>query len=100
MGYEQMRSKFKFFLYHSILPYVGLFLVKILSSTYRLRIVDPRIERDYVEKDGSIIYASWHQRFFPGITSLQHANQLQSSLARAMMVNSYPMSSISLDGMQ
>lgn len=63
-----MKIKFEYFLYHSALPYVGLFLVKILSSTYRLRIVDPQNEKDSIEKDGSIIYASWHQRFFPGIT--------------------------------
>jgi lysophospholipid acyltransferase (LPLAT)-like uncharacterized protein len=66
-GYGQMKGKFEFFLYHSILPYIGLFLVKILSSTYSLRIVEPQNESGLLEKDGSIIYASWHQRFFPGI---------------------------------
>jgi lysophospholipid acyltransferase (LPLAT)-like uncharacterized protein len=63
-----MKKKYEFLLYHYVLSYVGLFLVKVLSSTYRLRIVDPRKERDCIEKDGSIIYASWHQRFFPGVT--------------------------------
>jgi lysophospholipid acyltransferase (LPLAT)-like uncharacterized protein len=63
-----MKKRFMYILYHFILPYVGLFLVKILSATYRLKIVDQRNERDVLEKDGSIIYASWHQRFFPGIT--------------------------------
>lgn len=57
-----------FFLYHSALPYVGLFLVRMLSSTYRLGIIDPQHEKVCLEKNGSIIYASWHQRFFPGIT--------------------------------
>jgi lysophospholipid acyltransferase (LPLAT)-like uncharacterized protein len=63
-----MKTQFEFLLYHYVLPYVGLFLVKILSSTYRLKIVDQCNERDCIEKDGSIIYASWHQRFFPGVT--------------------------------
>jgi lysophospholipid acyltransferase (LPLAT)-like uncharacterized protein len=63
-----MKKKLKFVLYHYILPYVGLFLVKLLSSTYRLVIVDPHKESDVLARDGSIIYASWHQRFFPGIT--------------------------------
>jgi lysophospholipid acyltransferase (LPLAT)-like uncharacterized protein len=63
-----MGSRFVFFLYHWILPYAGLFLVKILSSTCRLRIVGPENESGPIERDGSIIYASWHQRFFPGIT--------------------------------
>ncbi|HPA69721.1 MAG TPA: lysophospholipid acyltransferase family protein [Bacteroidales bacterium] len=67
-GYVNMKDEFMFFLYHSILPYAGFMFVRILSSTYRLRIVDPHNESTCIEKDGSIIYASWHQRFFPGIT--------------------------------
>jgi len=63
-----MKKSVMFFLYHSVLPYVGLFLVRMLSSTYRLGIIDPQHERACLEKNGSIIYASWHQRFFPGIT--------------------------------
>ena len=63
-----MGSRFMFFLYHWVLPYAGLFLVKILSSTYRLRIMSPHNEIGAIERDGSIIYASWHQRFFPGVT--------------------------------
>jgi lysophospholipid acyltransferase (LPLAT)-like uncharacterized protein len=63
-----MKSKLDYLLYHSILPYIGLFLTKMLSATYRLRIVDLQNETDSIKKDGSIIYASWHQRFFPGVT--------------------------------
>ncbi len=63
-----MKKRFTFLLYHYVLPYAGLFLVRLLSSTYRLRLVDPGNERDVLDRDGSIIYASWHQRFFPGIT--------------------------------
>jgi lysophospholipid acyltransferase (LPLAT)-like uncharacterized protein len=55
-------------LYRFIFPYAGLFMVKVLSSTYRLRIIDGENESSVLNKDGSIIYASWHQRFFPGIT--------------------------------
>jgi lysophospholipid acyltransferase (LPLAT)-like uncharacterized protein len=66
--YGQMKKKIEFLLYHYVLPYVGLFLVEAISSTYRLEIVDPQNERESIEKDGSIIYASWHQRFFPGVT--------------------------------
>ncbi|MRR34991.1 DUF374 domain-containing protein [bacterium] len=63
-----MKNRFEYFLYHSVLPYMGLFLVRLLSSTYRLRLVDLQNESSCIEKDGSIIYASWHQRFFPGVT--------------------------------
>jgi lysophospholipid acyltransferase (LPLAT)-like uncharacterized protein len=49
-------------------PYLGLFIVKIISSTYRIRIINPEIERDVLKRGHIPIYASWHQRFFPGIT--------------------------------
>lgn len=63
-----MKAKFWFFLYHSVFPRGGLMILKVLSATYRLRMVDPQNESRTLAKDGSIIYASWHQRFFPGIT--------------------------------
>lgn len=63
-----MKDKIMFLIYHSVLPWVGLVLVKILSSTYRIHIMNPQHETHTLERDGSLIYASWHQRFFPGIT--------------------------------
>ncbi len=51
-----------------IFPYIGLFIVKIISSTYRIRIINPEIERDILKRGHIPIYASWHQRFFSGIT--------------------------------
>ena len=51
-----------------IFPYIGLFFVKIISSTYRIRIINPEIERDLLKRGHIPIYASWHQRFFSGIT--------------------------------
>ncbi len=51
-----------------IFSYIGLLIIKIISSTYKVRIVNPEIERDILNKRQVPIYASWHQRFFPGIT--------------------------------
>jgi len=51
-----------------IFPYIGILIVKTLSSTYRIRIIDPEIEEDILKRGHIPIYASWHQRFFPGIT--------------------------------
>jgi hypothetical protein len=53
-----------------IFSYIGLFIVKIISSTYRVRIINPEVERDILKRGHIPIYASWHQRFFPGITLL------------------------------
>ena len=54
--------------YRHIFPRAGLLLVKLISATYRYRIVGAHNERQAVDATGSVIYASWHQRFFPGIT--------------------------------
>jgi lysophospholipid acyltransferase (LPLAT)-like uncharacterized protein len=62
-----VKIKFKRLFYRYVLPYTGLFIVKVISSTYRLKIVDAQNESRILE-NGSLIYASWHQRFFPGIT--------------------------------
>ena len=50
-----------------IFPFIGLFIVKIISLTYRIRVINPEIERDLLKRGHIPIYASWHQRFFPGI---------------------------------
>lgn len=63
-----MKKKFKKFLYAYLFPYGGLFFARLLSATYRLRIVDPENERKFLDNGKGLVYASWHQRFFPGIT--------------------------------
>ena len=60
--------KIKYFLYRFALPYCGLFLVKIISLTYRIKIIESEIEDEILKTGKSLVYASWHQRFFPGIT--------------------------------
>lgn len=63
-----MKRKFKYFLFRYLLPFAGLFIVKMFAFTHRLRIVDPENEADILDKGQRLIYISWHQRFFPGIT--------------------------------
>lgn len=62
------KEKLKHFLYRYILPYGGLIIVRLISLTYRIKIVDPEKEKKLLDKKANLIYASWHQRFFPGIT--------------------------------
>jgi lysophospholipid acyltransferase (LPLAT)-like uncharacterized protein len=62
-----IKRKFYHCLYRYILPYGGLLLVKIIALTYRVRVVDPENESYFLDNGNSLIYASWHQRFFPGI---------------------------------
>jgi lysophospholipid acyltransferase (LPLAT)-like uncharacterized protein len=50
-----------------IFPYIGLVVIKIISWTYKIRVINPDIEKDILRRGDIPIYASWHQRFFPGI---------------------------------
>ena len=63
-----MKKRYKRILYRYILPYAGVFLVRLLSATYRVRILDPENEFQFIQRKKGLVYASWHQRFFPGIT--------------------------------
>lgn len=65
---KTIKERFKHFLYRYVIPYGGLVLVKLISATCRVRIVDVHKERDVLKTYGRLVYASWHQRFFPGIT--------------------------------
>jgi len=55
-------------IYRQFFVYIGILIVKIISSTYRTKVIKPEIERDVLKRGQVPIYASWHQRFFPGIT--------------------------------
>lgn len=54
-------------LYRYVIPFGGLMIVKALSATYRVRILNPQDEENAHRRHRNLIYASWHQRFFPGI---------------------------------
>jgi lysophospholipid acyltransferase (LPLAT)-like uncharacterized protein len=43
-------------------------IVRLISLTYRVKILHPEKEQQLLTTRTNLIYASWHQRFFPGIT--------------------------------
>jgi lysophospholipid acyltransferase (LPLAT)-like uncharacterized protein len=61
------KDRFKHFLYQRVIPQAGLMLVKLLNLTFRIRLMDQDKEQTAIDKHVGVIYASWHQRFFPGI---------------------------------
>jgi len=63
-----MTKKINYFLYRYLFPYAGLVIVKVIAFTHRVVIVNPENERHFIDQNKSLIYISWHQRFFPGIT--------------------------------
>jgi lysophospholipid acyltransferase (LPLAT)-like uncharacterized protein len=64
----KLKDTLKKFCYQQLFPHAGLILVNLLSRTYRYRLVDTHNEQQAIDTYGSVVYASWHQRFFPGIT--------------------------------
>jgi lysophospholipid acyltransferase (LPLAT)-like uncharacterized protein len=64
----KIKNVAKNFCYRHLFPRAGLLLVRLLSRTYRYQLVDEQNEQRTLDAYGSVVYASWHQRFFPGIT--------------------------------
>jgi lysophospholipid acyltransferase (LPLAT)-like uncharacterized protein len=64
----KLKDPIKDFAYRHVFPQAGLLLVRLISSTYRYRLVDTENEKQVLDAHGTVVYASWHQRFFPGIT--------------------------------
>ena len=62
------KDTLKDFCYRQLFPRAGLLLVKLIARTYRYGLVDTQNEQRALAACGSVVYASWHQRFFPGIT--------------------------------
>ncbi len=56
------------FCYRQLFPRAGLLLIRLISRTYRYRIVGLENERRALRDHGKVVYASWHQRMFPGFT--------------------------------
>ena len=56
-----------YLIYRESFVYIGRLIVKIISSTYKIRVINPEVELNVLKKGQVPIYASWHQRFFPGI---------------------------------
>lgn len=62
-----MKRPLKFWFYRNVIPFGGVVLVRALAATYRIRIIDPEGEQRALQRHRNLIYATWHQRFFPGI---------------------------------
>ena len=73
----------KKFLYNYIIPYVGLIVVSIISRTYRIKVINPEIEKAIFEKGEVPIYISWHQRFFPGITFFAKRHRISIMISKS-----------------
>jgi lysophospholipid acyltransferase (LPLAT)-like uncharacterized protein len=62
------KERFKHFVYRHVIPAAGLTTVRGLNATLRVRLMAPENEQAALKQGNGLIYASWHQRFFPGIT--------------------------------
>jgi lysophospholipid acyltransferase (LPLAT)-like uncharacterized protein len=66
-----------------IIPFIGLVTVRIISATYRIKMINPEIEKNVFKRGQIPIYASWHQRFFPGITLFARRNPISIMISRS-----------------
>jgi hypothetical protein len=54
-----------------------------LSFTYRIKIVNPDIEKSIFDRGEVPIYISWHQRFFPGITFFARRHRISIMISKS-----------------
>ncbi len=73
----------KRFLYNYIIPYAGLIIVRLLSATYRITVINPEIEESIFARGEVPIYISWHQRFFPGITFFARRHHISIMISKS-----------------
>jgi lysophospholipid acyltransferase (LPLAT)-like uncharacterized protein len=73
----------KRFFYRYILPYLGLIFIRLISCTYRIKIINPEIEESIFNRGEVTIYISWHQRFFPGITFFASRHRISIMISQS-----------------
>jgi lysophospholipid acyltransferase (LPLAT)-like uncharacterized protein len=61
----------------------GILIIKIISSTYRIKIINPETEQNVLKMGKVPIYASWHQRFFPGIALIGARNPISIMISQS-----------------
>ncbi len=73
----------KLFVYRYVIPYLGLFFIRLISMTYRIRIIHPEIEQAIFDRGEVPIYISWHQRFFPGIVFFARRHRISIMISKS-----------------
>jgi lysophospholipid acyltransferase (LPLAT)-like uncharacterized protein len=66
-----------------ITSFIGFAVVRIITVTYRVKLMNPEIERKVFDTGQIPIYASWHQRFFPGITLFARRKPISIMISRS-----------------
>ena len=79
-----IKKTLKQFLYRYIIPYGGLALIRLISFTYRVRLVDLENEQETLNTYGKVVYCSWHQRFFPGIVFFSTRRPIAIIISRSL----------------
>jgi len=73
----------KRFVYRYIIPYLGLIIVRMISATYRIRVIGADIEQSIFDRGEVPIYISWHQRFFPGIVFFAKRHRISIMISKS-----------------
>jgi lysophospholipid acyltransferase (LPLAT)-like uncharacterized protein len=78
------KERLKQIIYRHVIPAAGLAAVKLLSATCRVRLMNPENEQAAQSQNNGLIYASWHQRFFPGITFFSTRKPIAIIISKSM----------------
>ncbi|MGD0211189.1 MAG: lysophospholipid acyltransferase family protein [Desulfomonilia bacterium] len=73
----------KTFLYNYIIPSIGLIIIRLISMTYRIIVINPEIEKSIFARGEVPVYISWHQRFFPGITFFAQRHHISIMISKS-----------------
>ncbi len=73
----------KFLIYHRYFPFAGVNIIRIISATYKIAIINNHIENRILKKGQVPVYASWHQRFFAGIAFVSTRRPLSIMISRS-----------------
>ena len=65
------------------MSFTALAMVRIISATYRVKMINPEIEKNVLENGQIPIYGSWHQRFFPGIIFFARRKPISIMISRS-----------------
>lgn len=79
----RLNNKLKDFCYRQLFPKAGLLLVRLISGTYRIQVMGTEHEKNAIDAHGSVVYASWHQRMFPGFTFFKNRQPIAIMISQS-----------------
>ncbi len=72
------------FIYWYVLPLLGVIFIKVVSLTYKVKILGSEAENKPFFKRNGLIYISFHQRFLPTVTIFAKKKPIAAIISQSM----------------